>query len=441
MPPDRTTDGSDAPGRRSVVPQVASRSLWLAAAWTGAGAALVAAVVAIAVVAICWLPASAGHGSAGSAIRAGILTFLAALHGGVTVDGLGSDFVPLGMTILLGLIGWRAGSGLADAADELDEEDPSRLVRAGLLQLATFTLVCALAARLVTLGTSSASTVGALLAALVLFTISGGTAFVRYSPLADEVADRVPEWIAPTLRAATAGIAVYLGAGALLVAGSLVAHHQRVEEISRQVGGGWAGVPILLLGILAAPNAIIAGAAYLSGPGFALGLGNGVSLNSTPHGTLPAFPVLGAVPAGPAGSAVWLLAAATPIVAGLCMAQVAFGQPSWPERLRVAGGAVALAALAGLLLAWQGGGAIGSGRLSAVGVSPWQLGAAFGAGLGAIGGVALAALGVLAWWRGRGAEAPGLADAMQATLAAVASVVTRHEPAEDDGDSALDEVS
>lgn len=412
--------------RRSVVPQVASRSLWLAAAWTGVGAALVAAVIAIAAVAICWLPASAGAGSASSAIRAGILTFLAALHGGITVDGLGSDFVPLGLTLLVGLIAWRAGSGLADAAEQLHARATKPLVLAGLLQAGVFALVCGLAAWLVTLGTSHASTVGAVLAGFVLFAVSGGTAFIWSSPLADEVRILVPPWLPATLRAATAGLTAYLGAGAVLVAGSLVAHHGRVETLSGQLGGGWSGIPVLLLGVLAAPNAVIAGAAYLAGPGFALGVDNGVSLNARPHGTLPAFPVLGAVPSGPASSVVWLLAAATPIVAGLCLAQLAHRADGWQERLRVAGGAVVVAAFAGLLLAWQGGGAIGSGRLNAVGASPWQLALAFAAGLAVVGGAGLAALGALSWWRARGSVVgdDAAVAASPAALAVVASVAT-----------------
>ena len=50
-----------------------------------------------------------------------------------------------------------------------------------------------------------------------------------------------------------------VGLGALLVAGSLVVRHTRVTELSSQVGGGWAGVPILALGVMAAPNAVVAG--------------------------------------------------------------------------------------------------------------------------------------------------------------------------------------
>jgi hypothetical protein len=424
----------DSTARRSVVPPAAGRSLWLAAAWTGAGAALVGAVVAIAVVAVCWLPAAGGAGNAGSAIRAGVLTFLAALHGGITVDGLPAMFVPLGMTILVGAIAWRAGAGLADVARELGEDDLATLAQAVALQAGVFAGICAGAAHFATLGTSSVSAVAAALAGLVLFAVTGGVAFVRSSALGDEIRDRTPDWIAPSLRAAGAGIAVYLGAGAVLVAGSLVLHHARVEELSSQVGGGWSGVPILLLGVLAAPNAAIAGASYLAGPGFALGSGSAVSLGSTVHGTLPAFPILGAVPSGPATTPVWLLTGATPIVAGLCAARVASVGTSWLLRLRNAAAAAGVAALAGLVLAWQGGGSIGSGRLSAFGASPWQFGLAVGAALAVVASTSLSGLAAVAWWRSRGTDE---SDEPLATLVAVAPAAADDDGADADGADVL----
>jgi hypothetical protein len=419
--------------RRSVVPPAASRSLWLAAAWTGAGAVLVGTVSAIAVVAVCWLPAANGAGSAGSAIRAGVLTFLTALHGGSTVDGLPAAFVPLGLTMLVAAIAWRAGRGLADAAEGLDEQEPARLVRAIALQTGVFAALCAVAAHFATLGTSSVSALAGGLAGFILFAAAGGTAFVRSSPLGEAVRDVLPDWSGPSVRAAAAGLAVYLGAGALLVAGSLVMHHQRVEQLSRHVGGGWSGVPVLLLGILAAPNAAIAGASYLAGPGFALGSGSGVALGSTVHGTLPAFPLLGAVPTGPANTAVWLLTAATPIVAGLSAAHAASAAPSWLLGLRNAAAGALVAAVIGLVVAWQGGGAIGSGRLSAFGASPWRFGLAVGAALAVISGAALGALAALAWWRSRAERRVQASRAPRAKLAAVV-------PAADDGDAAEEDV-
>ena len=120
MPGDRHGTGP----RRRLVPAAASRSLYLSAAWTGAGTALVCAVVAIAGVAICWLPAAGAAGNATSAIRAGVLTFLAAVHGGITVDGVDAAFVPLGMTVVVAAFAWRAGRGLGATADALGERDP-----------------------------------------------------------------------------------------------------------------------------------------------------------------------------------------------------------------------------------------------------------------------------------------------------------------------------
>jgi hypothetical protein len=407
--------------RRSVVPESASRSLWLAAAWTGLGTALLGAVVAIGAVAICWLPASGPSGNAGSAIRAGVLAFLTALHGGATVDGLPSDFVPLGMTLLVGLLAWRAGVGLADAAAALGEESPRRLIRAGVLQAGVFAAGCGVAARLATLGTSRVSPLAAVLAGLLLFAVAGGSAFVRRSPLADALGERVPSWLPAAARAAAAGVAVYLAAGALLVAGALVLHHGRVSALSAEVGGGWGGVPVLLLGVLAAPNAAIAAASYLAGPGFALG--SGVSLGAGAHGTLPAFPVLGAAPSGPATTPVWLLTAATPIVAGACLARAVSGEPTLPLRLRSAGSAALLAAGAGFVLAWQGGGAIGSGPLATVGASPWQFGLALGGALAAVAAATLAAFAALAWWRDRATRPAQPTSSFSGALGRLVSVV------------------
>ncbi len=414
MPSDRLAEAEPAEGtrtdvddiderdgvRRSVVPAAAGRSLWLAAAWTGAGTAVFCAVAAIVAVAICWLPASGGSGNAGSAIRAGVLVFLASLHAGITVDGVPTAFVPLGMTLIVGLVAWRAGSGLADAMDELGEERPGRLARVCAAQIGVFAFVCGAAALIVSLGTSSVAPIPAALTGALLFAVTGGVAFARWSPLGDAILDGLPAVPVAVLgratRAAVAGVACYLGVGALLVAASLVVHHERVEALSGQVGGGWSGAPVLLLGILAAPNAVIAASSYLAGPGFAMGTDTHVSLFTTAHGVLPAFPVLGAMPVG--HGAPWpvlALAAATPVLAGATTAALIMRTPGWLARLRELGVAALVAALIGTVLAWQGGGAIGSGRLNAIGASPWQFGAALGVQLAVLGclGLAGAALG------------------------------------------------
>ena len=393
----RLSESAPITARHSVVPDAAGRSLWLAAVWTGVGAAVVCATVSLVAVAVCWLPVSGPGTRATTTIRAGLLTFLAALHGGVTIDGSHTAWLPLGMMLAVAVTAWRAGSGLADASGALGERKPRRLVLAGATQAVSFTLCCLLAVPFATLGTSRASLWGVAAGALVLFAISGGTAFVRSSALRDWCSAHTPAEAAPVARAAGVAVSGYLGVGAFLVIGSIAVHHDRVESISRQVGGGWGGVPILLLGVLAAPNAVIAGASYLAGPGFAVGAGTSVTVTSTAHGTLPAFPLLGALPSGHGATGPILgLAIATPLFAGLAVTRLAARRGTWFARLRVAGCAALLAGFVMLLLGWQGGGAIGDARLRTVGASPWQLGGAVAAEVAA---VSLPMLGLVALWR------------------------------------------
>lgn len=380
----------DDPARRSVVPTAAGRSLWRAAVWTGVGAAVVCAILAVLAVAICWLPVSGSSGRTHSAIHAGLLTFLAAVHGGVRVDGTAGSFLPLGMLLAVALTAWRAGAGLADAAAAIDERDPARLALAGATQAASFAATCLVLVPFATLGTSGAPFLGVGLAALLLFALAGGGALAAYSPLSDWCLERLPDAVRRGARAAGVVVFVYLAAGALLVAASLVVHHGRVEELSRQVGGGWGGVPILLLGALAAPNAVIAGAAYLAGPGFAVGTQTTVGPFSTAHGTLPAFPVLGAVPSGAGATPLtWALIALTPVLAGTLLARVACRASGWAARWQVLGCAAGLTALALLVLGWQGGGSIGNGALGAVGASPWRFGLAVAVTVSVVAGAGL----------------------------------------------------
>jgi hypothetical protein len=159
-------------------------------------------------------------------------------------------------------------------------------------------------------------------------------------------------------------------------------------------------MPVLMLGILCTPNAAIAGAAYLAGPGFAVGTGTTVTAFSSSHGVLPAFPMLAALPNGDGANAMvlaWMVVSV--IAAGLVAAWVA----GHDEGARGVAVAVAVAGCGMAVLAWLGGGAIGTGRLHTVGASPWQVGLTVA---GEIATVALAYLGVRWLRRDRGAPAP-----------------------------------
>jgi hypothetical protein len=380
--------------------------VWLAALWTGAGVAVVCATAAIVAVAVLWLPVAGTGSHAGATIRAGLLTFLAALHGGVTIDGEQARFLPLGLLLIVAVVAYRAGLGLADAAGERGESDPARLVLAFAVQCAGFAACCLAAVPFAGSGTSDAPFVGVGLAAILLFTAAGGAGLVRASPLRERWAVHLPAGTDSAVRGAAALSCVYLAAGAVLVAASLAVHHARVQQLSAQVGGGWSGVPLLLLGMLSAPNAVVAGAAYLAGPGFAVGTGVSVNALAGTSGVVPALPLLGALPDGAgANIATLALLAGTPLAGGLVLARLAAREPSWAARLRVVGAAAGVTALGWALLGWQAGGGIGSGRLRTVGASAWQLGPAVGVPAAV---VACAALGLTAALGARGAAVPPL---------------------------------
>ena len=413
------------------MPEAAGRSLWLSALWTGVGTALVCAIIAIVAVAVFWLPASGGStGRTTSALHAGLLTFLASVHGGITVGGVSAHWLPLGMLLAVAATAWRAGSGLADAAADLDETDPVRLGVAGLVQAVSFMIATVLVVPFAGLGSSDAPILGVGAGAFLTFVLAGGTSFVRSSPLGSLVVDALPAEVVLAVRAGSAALTCYLGFGAILVAGSLIVHHAAAEQLSRQVGGGWGGVPILALGVLAAPNAAIYGASYLAGPGFALGTGTGVSMTSTAHGTLPAFPLLAAVPgAHGANPAVWALAAAAIIAAGLSAARLARRTGSVAGSLRVSGYAAGAAAVVMMVLGWQAGGSIGSARLRAVGPSPWQFGLSVGVEVAVVSMISIGAVALIRVFGGGHRELVAMPDEdFQAARTTALSIV---EPAAD----------
>ncbi len=375
------------------MPDFAGRSVWTAGIWTGAAAAACGAALGFLAAAILWLPVSGSNGSIGSAFRAGAITYLTSLHGGVVIDSAAAQFVPLGMTLIAAAIVYRFGLGLTDVAAELDEHEPGRLLGAGLVQAGSFAAASGLVALYASLGTSRTPVLTAMLGGFAIAALAGSIGLLRESELGQQIVERVDVNLRLCLRGAGVVALTYLGSAAVLVAGSLLVHHAKAEEISREVGGGLSGVPVLLLGVLAAPNVVIGAIGYLAGPGVAIGTGTHVGLAGGAHGLLPAFPPLAVAPSGAgAPAAGWLFAVLTPFVAAALLRRM----PG--VRGRVLLGTLVVTAGCFGLLAWLGGGGVGSGRLRAVGVSPWQLAIAVPLAVGlaaaviAVGGWARSAL-------------------------------------------------
>ncbi|MCU1438557.1 MAG: hypothetical protein JWP66_1644, partial [Naasia sp.] len=177
--------------------------------------------------------------------------------------------------------------------------------------------------------------------------------------------DGVPaEWRALGASAARLGagaVAALLAVSALLVAVLLAVSYDRIIALYEALQAGGLGGAVLTLGQIAVlPDLVVWAAAWLAGPGFALGTGSSVSPLGAVVGPVPALPVLGAVPGG---TLEWgFLGLIVPVALAFVVGAIArprldrdlFVPASVGELLGVAGGA---GAVGGLLLAALAAGA------------------------------------------------------------------------------------
>ncbi|MFK0043339.1 DUF6350 family protein [Streptomyces sp. NPDC090741] len=183
------------------------------------------------------------------------------------------------------------------------------------------------------------------------------------------------------LRAGAAGALVLLGGGALLVGASLAWHAAEVQASFLALTGVWSGrFAVLLLALALLPNAVVWGAAYALGPGFALGAG----ATATPLGfagspALPRFPLLAALPPEGPGTLLTCATAGVPLLAGLAVGWFAVRRAREVSYKETALTAALGALVCGLLLAGlaaASSGPLGSRGLASFGPVWWATGAA-----------------------------------------------------------------
>ena len=300
--------------------------------------------------------------------------------------------VPLGLSVLAA---WRVGRAGVHTSRAIGAR---RLAPAGLAAGAVaviYGLLGALAAVL-TRGLAEPLPAGLTLAGF-------GLAFAGIGALAESrvlrrAARRLPGVLRDALRTGTVAALLVLGAGAavagvaLAVSGgpasaTLASYHTGVL--------GQAGVTLLCLAF--APNLATWAAAYLIGPGFALGSGTTVSAATVKLGALPAVPVLAALP-DQAVSGVAPLLLGLPMAGGMAagwllvrrrsretatgLGRGAAPDSTEPDRPKVPGWGPLMAAallagpVAGVLLgavSWASGGPLGSDRLAVAGPVGWTV--------------------------------------------------------------------
>lgn len=203
--------------------------------------------------------------------------------------------------------------------------------------------------------------------------------------------------LAAALRGGTAAAVGVIGVSAVAVAVLTLANYATIIGLYEALQSGVVGGITLTLAQLALiPNFVVWAAAWFVGPGIAVGVGTSVSPVGTVLGAVPGLPMLGALPHGTL--AFGFIGLLVPVLIG-------FGAASMTRRRRGATDAPAPSAaeraIAGLLigvvagtilglLAWWSTGAMGPGRMSAIGPNPLLVGVLAAAEIGVA-----AALGML----------------------------------------------
>jgi hypothetical protein len=285
--------------------------------------------------------------------------------------------VPLGVTAWICWRLSRAGVHVGRATGALRSQSTWLVVRAGLAVAVGYGLIGAGAATLARTAqvSTSAWRTGTTFAVLAGVCATAGA--LGHARAGRRLAARLPRVLIDGLRAGLAAICFLLAAGAAAAGLSLALAGRAASDVLGSLNAGVAGqIGITALCLAFLPNLAVWGAAYLLGPGFAVGTGTVVSPGDVLLGPVPALPVLAGLPSGPlSGLGPALLG--VPLIAGL-----AAGILLARRRKRVGGwgGLFVAAALAGPVsgivlhvgtIASRGG--LGSGRLSELGPLDWHV--------------------------------------------------------------------
>lgn len=376
--------------------------------------ALLAGVAAPAAVLLCcagaalagWFAADAGgHGTTRDALRVGADAWLLAHGSGLELGSTTIGVVPLGLTLVSLLVTFRLARWAAASSDVVDLRGWGQAV---VVLAGSYGAVAVLVGVLASAPEAQPGLGRAFLGGVAVGVLGGASGLLAGSGLGGDLRDRLPAEVVPVLYGAAATVLLVATAGAVLVAGALVADLGTATNVL----SSWRievadGLLVLLLVVAVVPNLTLLGVAYLLGPGFAVGTGTVVAPSEVVLGPLPTFPVVAALP--DPGQAPWwagLLVAVPPLLAGI---GAALAVRSAPCNGYVAAGLRGLAsgasaALALTLLVLLAGGPIGPGRMADVGAAagPVLLTGLVGLGLaGTLGGL------LTAWWQARAGSRPG----------------------------------
>jgi Family of unknown function (DUF6350) len=186
-------------------------------------------------------------------------------------------------------------------------------------------------------------------------------------------ASPLPNWLAGSVRAASAGVLALFGLSAAVTAVALVLHWGTMHELFGITESMFGQLSLTVLSTLYAPNVIIGASAMAVGSSAHIGFATFSSFTVF-GGDLPAVPILAAAPTPPLGP-VWVALLIAGAAAGVALGQQCARRPLplLPAVAKVAVAAV-LAAAVMALLGYAGGGQLGN--FGAVGVDDATFGPA-----------------------------------------------------------------
>ncbi|MEV6844721.1 DUF6350 family protein [Actinoplanes sp. NPDC051411] len=373
------------PGQRRSPEQRRRAPLPLAAAFATIWAALLSYLPVAAVIGLA--RTIEGQGGLGGAAHAGLAGWLLG-HGvpiGTSIGALG--LAPL---LLTTLIVWRLNRAGLHVTRAIGARHSGKIGDALLVGFA-IGLFYSLLGSLAGLAVDGPHTeVSSGHAAINFFLLGAAGALfgaLRGTDALSVLAQRAPQVLRHGVRTGMVAALLLLAAGAAVAGLSIAVGGGPAADMISAYRTGVAGqAGITLVSLAYGANGVVWSAAYLLGPGFALGTGSAVRLTEVTAGPLPTLPLLSGLPNGPMGAA-GIALLAIPVVVGLAAGWLMIlrslsdrkDQPK-PADLPwslVLGGGLLAGPVAGVLLGLMcvfSSGSLGDGRMAMVGPDPWQVG-------------------------------------------------------------------
>ena len=302
------------------------------------------------------------HFSTEGVLGAALPGWLAANQVPIAVGGVEFGVLPLLPTIGVMLLAARAAAG---AAERLGLTSPREAVQV-VGSVAAAHGVCGLLVALFYSGRFvDVDPLAALYYPGLLAALAATAGVMRRCGLAGALASRADEVAMRGLAAGLIAVALLLAAGAAVFTFGLLTSIPAARELfvtSAPGAGNGIGMLLLCLGYL--PNAVVAGTAFVAGPGFALGEVS-LSLLGFSGGRVLGVPLLAALPEEQAAwwPVLFLLPVAVGVLVGRRLRYAAERPLARMRAVAVAGGVVALAFA---VIAGSAGGRLGAGAFDPV---------------------------------------------------------------------------